>query len=115
MKETPQVMTYEEREHLKRHSYDFGDQASEVLIMIAQWMAQVKPVSFTEYASQWADANGKSQEVSKLREAWPLERTREKRIPRHGSEYHFNMFTKKSGRVGMSRDCLLYTSPSPRD
>lgn len=64
-----QEMTYAEREQLKH--FDFGDQAGEVLIMIAHWHRQPVRIKFTDYASNWAAAQTR-RKVSRLREAWPL-------------------------------------------
>ena len=63
-----QEMTYKEREHLK--AFDFGEQAADVVVMIAHWHRQERPVKFSDYAANWARAE-KRRDVSKLREAWP--------------------------------------------
>lgn len=57
----PQGMTYIEREELKSFATSCGlrgdiQSLTRTLIMIAHWMRQGKPVSFTEYASQWTEA-----------------------------------------------------------
>lgn len=70
--ETPQVMTYKEREHLKECIPFFGDEARHVLTMIAHWHRQSTPVSFTRYAANWAAAQTQ-RGCSTLRQAWPLE------------------------------------------
>lgn len=64
-----QEMKYHEREYLKWHRC--GDQAHEVVMMIAHWHRQPKAVPFTDYAANWAAAETR-RDVSKLREAWPL-------------------------------------------
>ena len=63
-------MTYTEREHLKH--FDFGDQAGEVLVMIAHWHRQSKAIPFSLYAANWAAAETR-RDVSRLRAAWPLQ------------------------------------------
>lgn len=69
IEETSQAMTYEEREHLK--TCRFGDQAHEVIRLIAHWHRQSKKVAFSLYASNWAEAE-KRRNVSMLRAAWPF-------------------------------------------
>lgn len=64
-----QHMDHHEREELKHE--DFGDQAGEVLTMIAHWHRQRERIPFAEYASNWAAAQTR-RDVSKLREVWPL-------------------------------------------
>jgi hypothetical protein len=64
-----QHMTFHEREHLKR--FDPGDQAREVLTMIAHWHRQPVMVPFSDYAANWAAAR-KDADVSRLKAWWPL-------------------------------------------
>ena len=65
-----QEMTYQEREILKH--FDFEGQEKHVLVMIAHWHRQRKPVKFSDYAANWAVASINRVDVSKLLEAWPL-------------------------------------------
>ena len=64
-----QGMTYHERESLKCTAW--GDQATEVLIMIGHWMRQGERVPFSAYAANWAEAQT-LRNVSLLRARWPL-------------------------------------------
>lgn len=63
-------MTYAERESLK----DFarrGECLDEALIMIAHWMRESQDVSFTGYASNWAEAR-RTESNEPMRKQWPL-------------------------------------------
>lgn len=66
-----QEMTPAEREHLKSRILTFGEQANEVIMMIAHWHRQSRPIPFSDYAANWAAAEMR-RDVSKLRAAWPL-------------------------------------------
>lgn len=64
----PQSMTYTERELLKNS--DFSGQEHLVIIMIAHWMRQQHPISFSEYAANWATAH--DGDATKITSAFPL-------------------------------------------
>jgi hypothetical protein len=63
-------MTYVERESLKTFA-SRGECVADVLIMIAHWMREPHDVTFTGYASNWAEAN-RGRGVEPIRKQWPL-------------------------------------------
>lgn len=74
-------MNYEEREALKAFAGQCercGDVQSltRTLVMIAHWMRQGKPVSFTEYASQWTEAQRERDDgnhsTPEMAKQWPF-------------------------------------------
>ncbi|MEN9842498.1 MAG: hypothetical protein RLZZ612_327 [Pseudomonadota bacterium] len=65
--EQPQVMTYQEREQLKRFASK-GENLKEAIVMIAHWMRQTTKISFSEYASNWAVAHN----IDLMKKEWPL-------------------------------------------
>ena len=63
-------MTYAERENLKRFA-ERGECLADALVMIAHWMRQSQDVTFTGYASNWAEAN-RARDIEAIRAQWPL-------------------------------------------
>ncbi|EFB4000249.1 hypothetical protein MU156_004767 [Escherichia coli] len=91
----PQGMTYIEREELKSFATSCGlrgdiQSLTRTLIMIAHWMRQGKPVSFTEYASQWTEAQRERDDgnhsTPEMAKQWPFSGKR--CINPGGSDYY---------------------------
>lgn len=75
MIDTPQHMTYEERENLKLFAAiatSNGDTKalSDALTMIAHWHRQPVQIEFTNYASNWVAA--RLDLSATMRETWPF-------------------------------------------
>lgn len=91
----PQSMDYSEREALKRFAARCGanndvQSLERALIMIAHWMRQGQRISFTEYASQWTEAqkdreNG-NHSTEAMAKTWPFGGKR--CISKAGSDYY---------------------------
>lgn len=62
------TMTYAEREGLKAFAAR-GECLAETLLMIAHWMPHSQDVTFSGYASNWAEAN-RNQNVGAMRKQW---------------------------------------------
>lgn len=92
----PQRMTYHEREKLKSFTYQcFSNSDTKslerTLIMIAHWMRQGQRISFTEYASQWTEAQKNrtdgNHSTPAMAQQWPFSGKR--CISKSGSDYRW--------------------------
>lgn len=91
----PQGMTRTEREELKSFATQCGNAGDiqsleRTLIMIAHWMRQGQRVSFTEYASQWTEAQRERSDgnhsTPEMAKQWPFSGKR--CISPGGSDYY---------------------------
>jgi hypothetical protein len=86
MTDTPQAMTYDEREALKAFARD-NQNLQETILMIAHWMRQDTKINFSSYAANWA-AGHRETDATAMQKEWPLKGTRH--IKDGGSDWYID-------------------------